>query len=161
FPEAGLETVLGGQGGLDHLLLDLAVQRDVDLLPDVVLADVDEGVLLGELGQGGMQPRLVARIAGHDRRLQRGRREVTLARAVRPGPDRVADPDLRQARQPGDLAGPHRIAAFGGAVGEDADGGYLAFVAAAWALAELHSVPDCDRPGEQAGIGRPLPRAPA
>ena len=33
--------LVGGQGGLDDLLLHLAVERDVDLLAEVVLADVD------------------------------------------------------------------------------------------------------------------------
>ena len=148
FPEADLDPVLGRQGGLDHLLLDLAVQGDVDFLPDVVLADVDERVLLGELGDGGVQPRLVARVAGHHGGLQRRRREVVLIRVVRGRPDRVADLDSRQARQPGDLAGGHLIAACRGAVGEDADRGYLAVAVAA----EPHAIPGRDRAGEHADV---------
>ena len=36
---------------LDDLLLHLAVERDEDLLPHVVLTEVDQRVLLGELGE--------------------------------------------------------------------------------------------------------------
>ena len=34
---------------LDDLLLHLAVERDEELVPDIVLAEVDQRVLLGEL----------------------------------------------------------------------------------------------------------------
>ena len=110
-------------------------------------------------GQGGVQPRLVARVAGHDGGLQRRRREVVLARAVRARPDHVADLDPGQAGELGDLARGHRIAAFRGAVGEDADRGHLAVAASVsgplrrTAAAERHAVPDRDRAGEQAGVG--------
>src|SRR4029077_934975 len=103
--------------------------------------DVDERVLLGELSDGGVQPWFVARITGRDGGLQRRRREIVLVRAIWWDPDDVADLDLRQARQPGDLAGGHRIAAHCCTVGEDADGGHLAVAAAA----EPHAVPDRDR----------------
>ena len=160
--EVGPQPVLGGQGGLDHLLLHLAVERDVDFLADVILADVDERVLLGELGQRGVQPHLVARVAGHDGGLQRRRREVRLARAAGPdanavGADHVADMDARQAGEPGDLAGGHRVAAYRGAVGEDADRGHLAVTAAP----EGHPVTDRDAAGEHAGIGDLVAAGPA
>jgi len=161
-PEADLDPVLGGQGGLYHLLLDLAVQGDVDLLADVVLADVDERVLLGDLGYRDMKPRLVTRIAGHDRGLQRRRRELMLAgvAAARPDrscPDHVADLDFGQTRQPGDLARAYLIAACRGAVGEDADRRYLAFAA----VAEPHPIPGRDRAREHADISDLVAREPA
>src|SRR4029078_3221790 len=51
-PEVRADPVLPLERRLDDLLLDLAVQRDRDLVAGVVLADVDQRVLLGELVQG-------------------------------------------------------------------------------------------------------------
>src|SRR6185437_12940065 len=82
-----------GQRGLHDLLLHLAVQGDVQLLADVVLAQVDQRVLLGELAEGGLQPAALPRRRNHDR-LQRRRREV-LGRSGARGTDGVADPHLR------------------------------------------------------------------
>ena len=47
--EGDVEAEVARQRRLDHLLLDLAVERDGELLAVVVLADVDQRVLLGEL----------------------------------------------------------------------------------------------------------------
>jgi hypothetical protein len=62
--------------GLDDLLLDLAVERHRDLVAVVVLADVDERVLLGELVQAAAR---LPPCSGPDREttgLQRGTREA-------------------------------------------------------------------------------------
>ena len=102
--------VIGGQGGLDDLLLYLAVEGDVNFLPDVVLPDVDERVLLGQLGHRGVQPRLVARVERHQGGLQRRRREVMQVR-LHPPPSRRC---RRSGFRPGLTAGrsgrrpPHR-----------------------------------------------------
>ena len=54
-----LEAEVACQRRLDDLLLDLAVERDGDLLADVVLPDVDQRVLLGELGERDAERALV------------------------------------------------------------------------------------------------------
>ena len=63
----------------------------------VVLAQVDQRVLLGQLGQRGVQRAAVRRRDRLDHRLQAGRREV-LPPARRRRADRVADPHPGQAR---------------------------------------------------------------
>ena len=101
-----VEAEVVGQRRLDDLLLHLAVERDEQLLPHVVLAQVDQRVLLGELGQRGVQRARSAGAAGHDHRLQRRRREVVAAPRPRRGDaDRVADPDVAEAPQLADLPG--------------------------------------------------------
>ena len=157
FPEGRPYSVVRGQGGVDDLFLHLAVEREVDFLPPVVLADVDERVLFGQVGQRRVQPRLVARIAGHDSGLQRRRREVVLVHAAGRPPDAVADLDPSQAGQRGDLAGRHLIAALGRAVGEHLDRRHLASGAAA----EPHPVPDGDGAREHPGVSDLLPGRPA
>ena len=49
FAERDVEAEVGRERRLDDLLLHLAVERDIDLLAAVVLADVDQRVLLGKL----------------------------------------------------------------------------------------------------------------
>ena len=61
--EVGGDAVVALERRLDDLLLDLAVERDGDLVPVVVLADVDERVLLGELGEGRPERALLLRAA--------------------------------------------------------------------------------------------------
>ena len=46
-----LDAEVVGEGGLDDLLLHLAVERHGDLLAQFVLPQVDQRVLLGELGR--------------------------------------------------------------------------------------------------------------
>ena len=58
-----VDAELVGQGRLDDLLLHLAVERDGDLLADVVLAEVDQRVLLGELVEGDVQRAPVVAVA--------------------------------------------------------------------------------------------------
>ena len=62
--ELDLDAVIGGERLRDDLALHLAVERQEQLLAGVVLAQVDERVLLGQLGQRGEERRLVARVAG-------------------------------------------------------------------------------------------------
>ena len=71
-----LDAEVVRQRRLDDLLLHLAVERDGELLPDVVLPQVDQRVLLGELGERDVQRAPVGGAGGDDDRLQRRRREV-------------------------------------------------------------------------------------
>src|SRR5215472_13870871 len=134
--KADRETEVTGQRRLDDLLLDLAVQRDGDLLADIVLPDVDQRVLLGKLGKRDTERTGLAGVAGHDDRLQGRRRELVLAVAPWRA-DGVIDLDLRQAPQLRDLPGRHAVPPDGPAIGEDADRGHLPLAAAA----EPHPVP--------------------
>ena len=85
--ELDVDAEVVRQRRLDDLLLHLAVQRDEDLLPDIVLPQVDQRVLLGELGERGVQRALVGGAAGNDDRLQRRRGEVVaLRRSLRAAP---------------------------------------------------------------------------
>ena len=92
--EVGGDAVVALERRLDDLLLDLPVERDRDLVARVVLADVDERVLLGELGQRRPERALLVRLAGeHDgleRRPREARRRLVAGRRLA---DRVADPD--------------------------------------------------------------------
>ena len=81
--ELDVDAEVVGQRRLDDLLLHLAVERDGELLPDVVLPHVDQRVLLGELGERDAERALVAGRAGNDDRLERRRREVVLLRVAR------------------------------------------------------------------------------
>src|SRR5215468_12732105 len=129
-PEADRQAEVGSQRRLDDFLLDLAVQRDGDLLADVVLPDVDQRVLLGKLGERDAEGTGLAGVAGNGDRLQGRRRELVLPRL--PGrADRVTDLDLRQAPQLPDLPGRHAVPPDGLAIGEDADRGHLPLAAAA------------------------------
>src|SRR6185437_11091025 len=104
------EAEVVGKGGLDDFLLHFAVERYEDLLPLVVLAHVDQRVLLGYLAERDSQPVLLATDARHYDRLKRRRRELGASvSAVRPS-DLVADPRPRQAPELPDLASAHRLA---------------------------------------------------
>ena len=96
-----LDAEVGGQRGLDDLLLHLAVERDGDLPPHVVLAQGDQRVLLGELGERGVQRARRSGAARHDDGLQRRRREV-----ARAGRRRARSPNaspIRTSRRPHSL----------------------------------------------------------
>src|SRR5216683_7200376 len=71
--KADAEAEVGRQRCPDDFLLDLAVERDGDLPTGVVLPDVDQRVLLGELGERHAEGTVVAATAGNDDRLQRRR----------------------------------------------------------------------------------------
>ncbi len=106
--EGHVDAELLGQRGLDDLLLHLAVQGQGGLAPDLATAQVDQRVLLAELGQRGVQPSPVAVLDRPDDGLQGRGREVMLGPgdARRRRADDVADPDVGQAPDPGDLPGP-------------------------------------------------------
>ena len=76
------QAEVAGQGGLDDFFLDFAVKRHGQLAGGVVLPDVDQRVLLGELAEGGPEPAPVARVGRHDDRFQRGRTELVLRLAA-------------------------------------------------------------------------------
>ena len=95
--ELDVDAVLVGERRLDDLLLHLAVERHRQLRRDVVLAQVDQRVLLGELGRARRAARLCRRGGGRRRRspasaARSGARSSGVARAA----DRVADPDRRR-----------------------------------------------------------------
>ena len=76
--ERDREAVLVGERRLDDLPLHLAVERDGDLRARVVLPDVDQRVLLGQLPERDAQPPAVRGIGRLDDRLERRRCEVVL-----------------------------------------------------------------------------------
>jgi hypothetical protein len=147
--ERHLQAVVAGQGGLDDLLLDLAVQRHRQLPPAVVLAQADQRVLLVQLGERDPQGRLVARAAGDHDRLQ-GRPGERRGRRGRPRlADHVADLDGAQPPDLGDLPGGDGRAPDGRAAVEHADGGDPP-LRASW---EGQPVPDADRAREHPHVG--------
>ena len=150
-PERDLEAVLVRERRLDHLPLHLAVERDRDLRPRVVLADVDQGVLVGELPERDAQPPAVCVIGRLDDRLEGRRSEVVLDIAARLA-EPVADLDLREAPELRDLARLHRVSLDGVAVTEDPDRGHLAGVEA---VAHVHCT------GEEPRVGDPVALRPA
>ena len=149
-----VDAEVGRQRRLDDLLLHLAVERDEHLLPDVVLPQVDQRVLLGELGERDVQRASVGGACGNDDRLQRRRREVMAARAVvRDCADRVADLDIAETPELADLTCGDRRAPDGRAAVEHADRGDLALVVPA----ELQPIPHAYRSREHPNIGDLLP----
>src|SRR5215469_17332651 len=102
--ERGGDIEIVSERGLDYLFLDSAVERHVDLLPLVVLSQVDKRVLFGELAKCDSQPIPVARITGYDGGLQSGGRELQ-ARVVLCLPDLIPDLGLGKTPEHADLAG--------------------------------------------------------
>ena len=105
--EADVDAVVARQRRLDDLLLHLAVERDGELLPAVVLAHVDQRVLLGELGERDAERALVRGRAGTTTVSSVGGAKWCSTLVARRA-DRVADPDLREAPELPDLARGHR-----------------------------------------------------
>ena len=155
--EADVEAEVGGQRRPDDFLLDLAVERDGDLLAGVVLPDVDQWVLLGELGERNVEGAAVAAMAGNDDRLQARRGELVLLGVPPRRADHVTDLDLRQTPQLPDLSGRHGLTPIGRALAEEVDRGHLPLAVPA----EPHPVPGSDRPGEHADVGDLLARCAA
>ena len=156
--EVGGDAVVALERRLDDLLLDLAVERDGDLVASVVLADVDERVLLGELGQRRPERALLVGSRGEDDGLERRPREPRrrlLAR--RRLADRVADPDRAEAPDRRHLAGRHDIATWRAGRGEDPDRRRLRLVPPA----DRHALARPQRAREQAGVGDALARRPS
>src|SRR5450755_1752484 len=89
--ERGGDIEIVSERGLDYLLLDSAVERYIDFLPLVVLSQIDERILFGELAKCDSQPIPVAGITWHDGGLQRRRRELK-ADVASCLPDSIPDP---------------------------------------------------------------------
>ena len=99
--EVGGDAVVALERRPDDLLLDLAVERDRDLVAVVVLADVDERILLGELGERRAEAaRLLGPEREHDGLERRPREARRLGLARRRLADRVADPNRTRVRGP-------------------------------------------------------------
>ena len=81
--ELDVDAEVGRQRLLDDLLLHLAVEREEKLLPDVVLPQVDQRVLLGELRERDVKRALLSGTGWNDGRLERRRGEVVLRVCVR------------------------------------------------------------------------------
>jgi hypothetical protein len=94
--EVDLNAVIAREHATDDLLLHLPIERDPDLAAGVVLAHVDQRVLLGQLGECGAQSSPVRGVARGDDRLQRRRRELVLPVSSREVAESVADLDLGQ-----------------------------------------------------------------
>src|SRR5499427_7147603 len=102
--ERGGDIEIVSERGLDYLFLDSAVERHVDLLPLVVLPQVDKRVLFGELAKCDSQPIPVAGITGHDSGLQ-GRGRELKARVVLCLSDLIPDLGLGKTPEHANLAG--------------------------------------------------------
>ncbi len=126
--EGHVEPELVGEGGLDDLLLHLAVQRHGGLPPYLVVAQADQRVLLGEPGEGQVEGPAVRSRPRDDHGLQ-GRRREELPVRLAEFTEGVADPDVGEAPHLGDPAGGHGVPADVGAVVEDADRGDPALLA--------------------------------
>src|SRR5439155_6394513 len=147
--ELDFEAEVARQRRLDDFFLHLAIQRDEQLLTNVVLPHVDQRVLLGQLGEGNAERPSVGRTPRHDHRLERRRREVVFASRRAPLADRVADLNIGQAVELRDLPGRYTGTLNRGALVEDADRRDLGFVLAA----ELDAVPYSKNAREHAHIG--------
>jgi hypothetical protein len=153
--EVGSDAVVALERRLDDFLLDLAVQRDGDLVAVLVLADVDERVLFGELGKGGPERPLLLGSAGEDHRFEAGSGEARrLLVAGRRLTDRVADPHGAETADRGHLPGREDVAARCPGRREDADRGRLRLLAAA----DANALPWPECAGEEADVGDALPR---
>ncbi len=152
--EGDAEAVLLGEGGLDDLLLYLAVQGHGSLLPPFVVAQADQRVLFGQLGEREVQCATVHVRTRDDDGLQGGRGEEVLVRLAGFA-DRVADPDVAESPEPGDLSGDDGVAPGVRPLSEDADRGDPPFGAV---RSERDPVAGAQRAGEQPGIGGLLPR---
>ena len=97
----------------------------------IVLADVDERVLFGELRERDAEPRTVVGIARHDHRLECRRRELVMRFLGPELADAVADPDLVEAPELRDCARGDRRALHGGPSLEHRDGRHLVLKAGA------------------------------
>src|SRR2546429_2106540 len=122
--ERGGEIEIVSKRGLDYLFLDSAIKRHVDLLPLVVLSQVDERILFGELAKCDSQPIPIAGITRHDGGLQ-GRRRELKASVVVCLPDSIPDLGLGQTPEHADLAGADSLLLVGRPSLEDSNRGHL------------------------------------
>src|SRR5919107_1909417 len=153
FSELDVDVVVVSQRRPNDLFLHLTVERDEYLLPTVVLPHVDQGVLLGELGERDVQRAFVGGAAGNDDRFQRRRGEIVALRGRPRFADRVPDPNFPETPEPADPSRGDRRALDGRAAVEDADpSDFLLLI-----TAELQPVPHRYRPREHADVSDLLP----
>ena len=106
----------------DHLLLDLAVERQRELAAALVVPDADQRVLLGELVERDAERAAVGRVLRAHDGLERRRGEVVPRPALgRARADGVADARVREAAHARDLPRAHAAARRRRAVREDLD----------------------------------------
>ena len=149
------DPVVAFERRLDDLLLDLPVQRHRDLVPMVVLADVDERVLLGELGEGRAEAAgLVGPDRVHDGLERRPREPGRLLLTGWRRPDRVADPHRAEPADRRHLTRRERVPPRRSGGREHLDRRRLRLVAAA----DAHALPRPQRSGEQADVRDALAR---
>jgi hypothetical protein len=72
-------------------------------MPDIVQPQVDQRVLLGELGERNVERTSVGGAAGNDDRFQCRRREIVAIRGRSRYADRVADLDISETPELSDL----------------------------------------------------------
>src|ERR671920_106017 len=102
------------------LFLHLTVERDVQFLAYVVLPQVDQRVLLGELGERHVQRALVGGAARNDGRFQRRRGEIVAIMGLPLFADCVPDPNFPETPDLSDLPRGERRALYGRAALESA-----------------------------------------
>ena len=125
----------------------------------VVLADVDQRVLLGELRQRRPKAARLLGAPGVDDRLEGRQREVLLDPVGGRHADRVADADGAQPPDPGHLAGRHERPAGRRAGREDADRVGLGIGSGRVVVGADRDAPARpDRAREQADVGDALAR---
>ena len=149
FTERDVDSVVARQRRLDDLFLYLAVQRDGDLAPRVVLAYVDQRILLGELLERDAKPLRFCRIDRRDHRFECRWRKFSLRSAADGFADGVPDSNVSQSGKLRDLACGHRGSPDGHAAIEDLDRRHLSVTVSA----ELHPVAGVQRAGEHANEG--------
>src|SRR5262249_34240298 len=123
--EVDLQVVVVGEGCLDDLLLDLAVQRNEHLLSRVVLAEVDERILLGELYQCTMEGSAIGAAQRADGRFEGWRREEVESGGCGRRAHGIADLHVGQAVELANLSRVDRWTLGSGASVEDTDRGDL------------------------------------
>src|SRR5215510_1331532 len=146
--ERGGDIEIVSERGLDYLFLDSAVERHVDLLPLVVLSQIDERVLFGELAKCDSQPIPVAGITRHDGGLQ-GRGRELKASVVLCLPDSIPDLDLSKTPEHADLAGAYSLPLDRRPSLEDTNRGHLVVEAES----ELEPIAHMHGSGEHADVG--------
>src|SRR2546430_7804068 len=122
--ERGGDIEIVSERGLYYLFLDSAVERHIDLLPLVVLSQIDDRILFGELAKRDSQPIPIAGITRHDGGLQGRGREPKASVVVRL-PDSIPDPGLGQTPEHADLAGADSLPVYCRPSLEDSDRRHL------------------------------------
>src|SRR5215203_4069183 len=148
FTELDLEVVIVRQRRSDDLFLHLTVERDVQFLAYVVLSQVDQRVLLGELGERDVQRALVGGATGSDDRFQGWRGEMVALRGRPRFADRVPDPNFPETPEPADSSRGDRRSLDGRATLEYAYSGDLPLLVPV----ESQKIPHPYRPREHTDV---------